>query len=117
MLTLSRRHQVTIGTLLVLLMAATRSNHFPTISNMLPDASWAIFFMAGFYLRTPWMLALLLGEAALVDCIAIGWAGVSDFCVSPAYIALLPAYSALWSAGRWYAGRYSFTALSLPLFL
>src|SRR4051812_40251766 len=106
MLTLSRRHQLAVGAVLVLLMAATRSHHFPTISNIAPDASWAVFFLAGFYLRPAWLLALLLGEAALVDCIAIGWAGVSDFCVSPAYIALLPAYSVLWFAGRWVAGRY-----------
>src|SRR5581483_969678 len=26
-------------------------------------------------------------------------------CVSPAYVALFPAYGALWAAGRWYATR------------
>lgn len=32
---------------LALVMAATRINHF----GALPDASWAVFFLAGFYLR------------------------------------------------------------------
>ena len=36
-----------ILSLLVLLMAGTRINHFAPI----PDASWAVFFIGGFYLR------------------------------------------------------------------
>ena len=43
---------------LVLLMAATRVNHFAAI----PDASWAVFFIAGFHLRswTRWAFPLLM---------------------------------------------------------
>ena len=36
-----------ILSLLVLLMAGTRLNHFAPV----PDASWAVFFIGGFYLR------------------------------------------------------------------
>jgi len=115
MLTLSRRHQTTVGLLLVILMAATRSHHFPTIQNILPDASWAVFFLAGVYLRPAWVLAALLGLSAFLDFAAINWIGISDFCVSPAYVALVPAYAALWFAGHWYAGRYSFKPATLLL--
>jgi hypothetical protein len=69
----------------------------------LPDASAAVFFLAGVYLRPIWMLPALLVEAALIDYLAIAVGGVSSFCISPAYGFLLPAYGALWLAGRWYA--------------
>lgn len=110
MLTLSARHQFVVGFALVALMALTRGNHFATVKQVLPSASWAVFFLAGIYLRPAWVLAGLFGLAAFLDFAAIGWAGVSDFCMSPAYVALIPAYGALWSAGRWYAGRYTFKA-------
>jgi len=99
---------------LALLMAATRSHHFASITH-LPDASWAVFFLAGFYLRPVWTFPALLALAVVSDYVAIAWLGVSDFCVSPAYGFLLPAYSALWLAGRWYARRYHFRFSTLPL--
>lgn len=113
MLKLSVRTQIAIGIALIVLMIATRGHHFPTVRDVLPSASWAVFFLAGIYLRPAWVLAGLLGLAAFLDFAAINWQGVSDFCVSPAYIALIPAYGALWLAGRWFAGRYSFTPATL----
>lgn len=98
--------------LVALLLAATRSHHFASITH-LPDASWAVFFLAGLYLRPAWAFAVLLGLAVLSDYLAIGQFGVSDFCVSPAYVFLLPAYGALWFAGRCYAGLYRFRWSSL----
>jgi hypothetical protein len=100
----SSRTPLLAGLLLVLLMAATRSHHVADLTH-LPDASWAVFFLAGFYLPT---LAFggLLALAALVDYVAITWGGVSSFCVSPAYGFLLPAYGALWLAGRRFADAY-----------
>ncbi len=115
MLNPSSRARLLIGLGLVALVAATRSHHFATPYN-LPDASWAVFFLAGVYLRSPWLLAGLLAEAALVDFAAVTLGGVSSFCVSPAYVFLLPAYSALWLAGRWYAGHHRFAwSTLLPL--
>ncbi|WP_434112935.1 hypothetical protein [Methylocaldum sp. GT1TLB] len=99
---------------LAVLMAATRSHHFASITH-LPDASWAVFFLAGFYLRSVWAFPALLGLAVVSDYVAITWLGVSDFCVSPAYGFLLPAYATLWLAGRWYARRYHFRFSTLPL--
>lgn len=113
MLKLSTRHQIAIGVALVALLIATRGHHFPSVSNVLPGASWAVFFLAGVYQRPVWVLGGLLGVAALLDFAAINWQGVSDFCVSPAYMALIPAYGALWVCGRWFAGRYSYHATTL----
>lgn len=113
MLTLSKRDQIVIGGVLLALLIATRGHHFPTVKQLLPSASWAVFFLAGTYLRPAWPLAALLAVASLLDYAAIAWGGVSSFCVSPAYVALIPAYGALWLTGRWYAGRYAFRPSTL----
>ncbi len=105
MIPVSPRSALAIGLSLALLMAATRSHHFATALH-LPDASWAVFFLAGFYLRPLWMFPALMALAGVSDYMAIAWFGVSDFCMSPAYGFLLPAYGALWIAGRWYARRH-----------
>lgn len=111
------RPQAVILGLLVLLMAATRYHHFGS-SLHLPDASLAVFFAAGFYLPQRKLLPLLLAEAALIDWVAIAIGGVSDWCVSPAYAFLIPAYACLWSGGRWYANRNRFSWSSVvPLVL
>ena len=101
------RSALAIGLTLALLMAATRSHHFAATLH-LPDASWAVFFLAGFYLRPLCMFPALIALAGVSDYVAIAGFGVNDFCASPAYGFLLPAYGALWLAGRWYAGRHRF---------
>jgi len=108
MLTLSTRNQIAIGLLLAALMIATRSHHFATIHN-LADASWAIFFLAGIYLRSAWTLPAFFALGWGLDISATTWGGVSDYCMTPAYLFMLPAYASLWLAGRWYARRYEFS--------
>lgn len=116
MTTLSKRYQFVIGCILVALMVATRGYHFPTVKTMLPSASWAVFFLAGIYLRAVWLPGLLMALAVGLDYIAITIGGVSAFCVSPAYAALLPAYASLWFAGRWYQSRCGLMTIApLPL--
>jgi len=93
-------HRALALTCLVLLMAATRVNHFAAI----PDASWAVFFIGGFYLRswTRWAFPLLMGLAVVVDWLVIRRLGLDfwqHYCVSPGYWMLLPAYFALWAGG------------------
>lgn len=100
MLSLSWRYQFYVGLLLFLVMVATRSHHFIDTIH-LPDASYTIFFLVGFYLRAHWVFVVYFALAVIVDYIAIAWAGVSGFCITSAYIALLPAYAVLWFAGRW----------------
>jgi hypothetical protein len=51
-----------------------------------------------------------------VDYAAIAFGGVSAFCVSPAYLALAPAYGALYAAGRWYARGHRAALSTLPRF-
>ncbi len=108
MLTLSIRHQTLIVFLLAVLMIVTRSHHFAA-SSSLADASWVIFFLAGIYLRSVWPFLGLVALGGWLDFAAINWGGVNDFCISPAYIFMLPAYFSLWFAGRWYTQRYQFS--------
>jgi hypothetical protein len=84
---------------LVALMGATRMHHFGDAFS-LPDASLAVFFLAGLFFSSRAFLGALLLEAGLLDYVAISHLGVSDFCVSPAYVFLIPAYFAMWFGGR-----------------
>jgi hypothetical protein len=107
------RTQILIGLSLALLLAATRSHHFMSF-NHLPDASWAVLFLAGAYVRPRWVFAGLAALAVAVDWVAINLGGVSSFCVTPAYALLLPAYGALWLGGRWYANHHRNALATLP---
>ncbi|MHA6493920.1 hypothetical protein ACX0MV_11830 [Pseudomonas borbori] len=98
---LTPRTQLLLGLALAALMAMTRGQHFATVN--LPSASWAVFFLAGVLLKPRWVFPALFIEASLLDFAAIQWAGVSDWCMSPAYWMLVPAYGSLWLGGRLYA--------------
>lgn len=106
MLQLTQRQQTVTALLLALTMLATRGHHDLTPLH-LPDASWAIFFLAGLTLRPRWLFAALFLLASGIDYVAITWGGVNSFCVTGAYFFLLPAYGALWFAGRSCAPRMS----------
>jgi hypothetical protein len=116
MLSLTSRQQLAIGFALALLMALTRSHHWATLHS-LPDASWAAFFLAGVYLRSLWVAPALMLGAALIDYAAITWGGVSSLCISPAYWLLVPAYAALFLAGRVYARHHRLSWSALPWLL
>ena len=83
---------------LIALMVLTRFHHFGDVLH-LPDASLAVFFFAGFY-RKKMFFAFLLALAALIDFVAIE-NGTSSWCVSPAYVFLIPTYAVMWFAGRY----------------
>ncbi len=105
---LSNAARVGIFLILGIVMLATRINHF----GALPDASWAVFFIAGFYLRgsARWAFPLLIALAVLVDFFVITNQGMSfwsHYCVSPAYWFLLPSYGALWVGGSLLRSRYA----------
>jgi hypothetical protein len=102
---------------LALVMAVTRGaihiHHFEAF----PDASWGVFFLAGFWLRgnARWAFPLLMAEAVLVDYLVISDQGIafwSYYCVSPAYWFLIAAYGALWAGGSWLARHQSGLKLS-----
>jgi hypothetical protein len=113
---LSRRFAV--FAFLALVMAATRFGHSgnPWLP---PDASWAVFFVGGFYLAREWRwaLAALLLEAVAVDRAAIGYSGVSNYCVTVAYWFIVPAYSLLWLGGAWLRRNYRQAPLDLTRLL
>lgn len=109
MYTCSRTHQRFIGLGLMAFMLATRFHHFGDALH-LPDASWAIFFVAGFYLSPLWLAGLLL-EATAIDAVAVGWMNVPAYCLTPAYAFLIAAYGVLWAGGRFLAARQRLEAL------
>lgn len=101
MLELSRRSQVAIGIVLVLLVAMTRGSHFSLVN--LPSASWAVFFLAGVLLKPRWVFPLLFLQTTFTDIMSVGWTNAGHHCMTVAYWMLLPAYAALWFGGRLYA--------------
>lgn len=96
---------------LMAIMALTRVHHFGDAFS-LPDASLAVFFLAGLGLSSLWFFALLLLEAGVIDYLAITQFSVSDFCISPAYACLIPTYAAMWFGGRYCKAFTSLTFLS-----
>ncbi len=105
---LSATSRVGIFLILALVMLATRINHF----SALPDASWAVFFIAGFYLRGSgrWAFPLLIALAVLIDFFVITSQGMNfwaHYCVSPAYWFLLPSYAAMWVGASLLRSRHA----------
>ncbi len=101
-MTLSRPIQFGALGVLALLMIATRGQHFASV-DALPSASWAVFFLAGVLFRPLWGFVALFALASLLDISSLERGTITQWCVSPAYWALLPAYGSLWFAGRLYA--------------
>ncbi len=99
----NKKPALMISLLLAALMAATRFRPVGSAVG-LHDASLAVFFLSGFYLRSMFF-PLFFAEAALIDYAAF-MGGQSDWCFTPAYLFLIPTYATLWWAGRGYARRY-----------
>jgi hypothetical protein len=99
---------------LLLLMAATRFSHAGG-AGPLADASWAVFFLGGFYLAREWRwaLAALLVAAVGVDCLGIRYYGVRNYCATLAYWFIVPGYSVLWLGGAWLRRHYRQVPLDL----
>lgn len=100
----TQTQRIGIFLLLALVMATTRLHHF----GVLPDASWGVFFLAGFWLRgsARWAFPLLIAVAVLVDFFVITSAGLNfwtHYCVSPAYWFMPVYFGALWFGGDWLA--------------
>lgn len=110
---LSSRSQLFVGVLLALLMIVTRGQHFASVN--LPSASWAVFFLAGVLLRPRWVFPVLFALATALDFSMVASGSVTDWCTSPAYWMLVPAYGALWLGGRLYAGWHRERLSSLAL--
>lgn len=83
---------------LLAIMAATRSHHFTSLLGP-GDATLAVFFLGGLFLRRAGWLGLFLATAGVIDFLAVQ-GGTSAWCITPGYALLAPAYGALWLAGR-----------------
>ena len=126
MMNTTRYKSIAFGAALIALMAATRMHHFGS-SLHLPDASLAVFMLAGFLVSSPVFFGILLIEAGLLDYVAVAHMGVSGYCVTPAYWFLIPTYAVLWVAGRYcrqahrgsigFYSAISFAAVSAAFFI
>ncbi len=91
---------------LIALILLTRTNHFG--SNVyLPDATIAVLFLGGLLIPRASWLGWAIIAAFGMDFYALGYKGVSDYCMSLGYWGLIPTYALVWGAGRWLA---SYTA-------
>lgn len=106
MTSLSKRQNVFLIFVLSAIMWLTRGHHMASLA-YLPDASWAIFFIVGFYFSSFAVIALFLAQAFLIDYLVLTQLGVGQSCFTLAYSFLLPAYLSLWFAGKWLSKRYS----------
>ncbi|MGB0954617.1 MAG: hypothetical protein ACPGZP_01305 [Panacagrimonas sp.] len=104
----SRQVSLLILTGLALLMTITR---FQPLDHFLelPDASWSVFFIAGFYLvgMARWAFPALIALSVAIDWVAIQHLGVSNYCVTPAYWFLIPTHAVMWFGGYWLRQRAS----------
>lgn len=106
MKTLPRSITIGLSLFLALLMVSTRFKHFGDALH-LPDASMAVFFLGGLYVRRHLAFVFFVALSVLLDYVSIHYAGVSDFCVTAAYAFLPLAYGALWYGGRVYTSELS----------
>ncbi len=116
MSSLSKNQNIALIFVLSAIMWLTRGHHFASLSQ-LPDASWPIFFIVGFYFSSFAVIALFLAQAFLIDYLVVTQMGIGQSCFTVAYSFLLPAYLSLWFAGRWLAKNASLNITSFKNFL
>lgn len=88
---------------LLSLLWVTRSgvvgSHFGSALNF-PDASWAVFWLLGFWTtRIHWLVTAFIASVT-ADYFAVQ-SGTSADCFTLAYIFLAPSYLSLWTTGSW----------------
>jgi len=84
---------------LLALMALTRTE-YPDFSVIIPDASWAVFLLAGFFLRQARYFIIFALAAWGLDIFAFRADLAAAYCFTPGYIALVFTWMALWFGGR-----------------
>jgi len=102
-----------IGGVLLFIMVMTRAGFI----NHVQDASWAVFFILGFYLRATIALPIFLLVAFITDLSVIQATGGENYCFTISYPFLAPAYGSMWFAGRWFANNYSVNLKGLFYFV
>jgi len=110
----SNTMQWLIAAFLLAILLLTRGGYVAHIQ----DASWAVFFLVGFYLRNYLGLPILMLSAIAIDFAVIAArGGHQDYYLAPSYLFIVPAYSALWFAGRFVANKYSESLKGLMTFV
>lgn len=109
----SNRFQLSVFGLVALVMLVTRSHSLSNVLH-LPDTSLASFFVLGFLVRRPIAFPALFTLGFGIDVVVINYFGESDFCFTPAYWMLLPAYGVMWLAGRVAENWLGARVLALP---
>ena len=103
-----------IVSILLAIMVVTRIGYVPHIQ----DASWAVLFLMGFYLRNYIGLPIVILSAVIIDFAMIAArGGHQDYYLTPSYLFIIPAYAALWFAGRYLANHYSESLKGLLTFV
>lgn len=110
---ITKNHALIIGGVLLFIMIVTRAGFV----NHIQDASWAVFFILGFYIRKAIALPLFLLAAFLTDISVITATGGENYCFTVSYPFLAPAYGSLWLAGRLFANNYSVSVKGLMYFV
>ena len=111
---LAQKKQWLIFVGLIALMLMTRSG----LVSHIHDASWAVLFLVGFYLRHYLGLPLVILTAIGIDFAVIAArGGHQDYYLTPSYLFVIPAYSVLWFAGRAAANNYSETIKGFVTFI
>jgi hypothetical protein len=96
---------------LVGLMLLTRTNHFGD-RVYLPDATLAVMLLGGLLLVSFRWFWLAIAVAFGVDFYALGFQGVSEYCMSLGYWGLIPTYAVVWGAGQWLAKNTQQTTIT-----
>jgi hypothetical protein len=96
------------------LILLTRSTHL-AFSVAPPDATLALMLLGGMWIRRWPGFAGLMAVAFAADCLATGSLGVPDYCLSPAYAGLVPAYLAVWLCGWWLHAKRAHASLLIWL--
>ena len=95
------------------LMVVTRGHANPLNIVHLPDFTLAALFIAGTYLRN-WIVPLVIIAFAMsIDWYVISNKGVSDFCITQAYMMLVPAYLVMFAGGLMFKSLAIQNALKL----
>ena len=110
---LSKNNVYLIAGILLFLMIVTRAGFV----NHIQDATWAVFFILGFYVKKTIALPIFLLVAFIVDLSVIQATGGENYCFTISYPFLVPAYGSLWLAGCWFANNYSVSLKGLLYFV
>ena len=91
---------VRLWCLFAVLILLTRSTHL-AFAAAPPDVTLAMMLLGGMWIRRWPGFAGLMAAAFAADCLATGSLGVPEYCLTPAYAGLVPAYLVVWLSGWW----------------